>query len=104
MNKKKLRKKYLIHPSSQIKYMMVSIVPALLIGVFCTNFLIEQGELILLKEKQKYFQDIQLIEDDVDAAIYDLKNERYTPDSVEAVRGLLRQIISMKNSFPRSHY
>jgi spore maturation protein SpmB len=47
MGKKYKRTKYFIHPSSQGAYIALSILPALIMSLYFTYFLISSGELVL---------------------------------------------------------
>lgn len=45
------RKNYFISPSLQIRYILMSVLPALIIGVYATLFLFKTSELLLSKEE-----------------------------------------------------
>lgn len=51
MTQKSKRKRYLIHPSSQFKYMAMSVLPALFMSIFFIYFLQKSGQLLLQKEE-----------------------------------------------------
>ncbi len=53
MAKKYRRIRYLIHPSSQLRYIALSVMATLIMSLFCTYFIIESGELVLRAAKEK---------------------------------------------------
>jgi len=53
MGEKYKRRKYFIHPSSQGAYIALSILPALIMSLYCAYFLISSGELVLEAAKEK---------------------------------------------------
>jgi nitrate/nitrite-specific signal transduction histidine kinase len=62
MTVKALRKKYFIHFSVQFKYIMMSILPALLMSLFCIYFIIQSGELVVEREKQKLLTEFSSVD------------------------------------------
>ncbi len=52
------RTRYLVHPSSQLKYIEMAVIPALLLTFICGFFLITSGDIFLMKEKAQIFDEI----------------------------------------------
>lgn len=52
------RKNYFISPSIQIKYILMSVLPASVIGIYATFFLFKSSELLLLKEERRLSAEI----------------------------------------------
>ena len=44
---KNRRRRYFVHPSCQLRYIAFSILPALIVSLFCTSLLLYTGESIL---------------------------------------------------------
>lgn len=57
------RTQYLIHPSSQLKYIEMAVIPALLLSFICGFFLITSGDIFLMKEKAQIFDEIASIQE-----------------------------------------
>ena len=92
MGKKYKRTKYFIHPSSQGAYIALSILPALVMSLYCTYFLISSGELVLKAAKEKPlvpFYSIRHI-------IVTLEEEGCTKDTAAKVRKLKNELDSMR--------
>jgi methyl-accepting chemotaxis protein len=53
MVKNQMRKKYFIHISSQAKYILMSILPAIVLNVLCIYFLIKTGDLAFEQTRSK---------------------------------------------------
>ena len=75
------RKKYLIHPSSQFKYIIMTVLPALIMGLFCTHFLIKTGEIIFRVEKNQLKYDISTI----NRTVVKLQTDSYPQEMAEIV-------------------
>ena len=61
MTQKFRRRKYVVNFSLQFKYVVWSILPALVMSVFCIYFVIASGQLVLDKEKTKIFSEFAAI-------------------------------------------
>ena len=61
MSKKFRRRKYIVNFSLQFKYVVWSLLPALVMSVFCIYFVIASGQLVLDKEKTKIFSEFAAI-------------------------------------------
>ena len=61
MAPKAMRKKYFVHFSVQFKYIMMSVLPALVMSLFCIYFVIKSGELVVEKERRKILAEFASI-------------------------------------------
>lgn len=52
------RRNYFISPSIQIKYILMSVLPASIIGIYATIFLFKTSELLLFREERKLSVEI----------------------------------------------
>jgi len=57
------RTQYFIHPSSQLKYIEMAVIPALLLSFICGFFLITSGDIFLMKEKAQIFGEIASLQE-----------------------------------------
>lgn len=57
------RTHYLIHPSSQLKYIEMAVIPALLLSFICGFFLITSGDIFLMKQKARIFDEIASLQE-----------------------------------------
>jgi hypothetical protein len=55
------RKRYFINPASQLTFIIASIIPALIMTVFCTQIFILKGEEMLTSEKERILDTIYQI-------------------------------------------
>lgn len=90
---RKKRKSYFVHPSLQIKYIAMSVLPALVVSLFCTYFLIKSGELILEAEKNKIFIGTS----SVGYMIQEMEIKHYPPDTIQKMRNLKKELVSLQN-------
>lgn len=79
------RKNYFISPSIQIKYILMSVLPAALIGVYATLFLFKTGELLLLREEGRLSVEISSYICNLSAITKDIP-------SVEVKRTMIRSL------------
>lgn len=94
------RKKYLIHPSSQLKYIAFSILPALIMSVSCTYFLFRGGELILKTQKEDHFVEISSITQ----SIYALQTEGCPKDTVDELQTLMNELLPLQTILAMTHF
>jgi hypothetical protein len=93
MGEKYKRRKYFIHPSSQGAYIALSILPALIMSLYCAYFLISSGELVLEAAKEKPlvpFYSIRHI-------IVTLEKEGCTEGTAVKLTRLKNELNSMRN-------
>jgi hypothetical protein len=88
MGEKLKRKRRIVHPSSQLKYIALSILPALIMSLFCTFFLIISGELILRTDKDKIFAELSSITETIN-----------TLEQYEHAENTLEQLATLKHAF-----
>jgi hypothetical protein len=88
MGKKVKRKRRFVHPSSQLKYIALSILPVLIMSLFCTFFLIISGELILRTDKDKIF-----------AELYSITETINTLEQYERSENRLEELGTLKHEF-----
>ncbi len=100
MRKQYKRKKYFIHPSSQIKFIALSILPAFVMSVFCSYFLFKGGELILKKEKEKHFVEISSITQ----AIYALETEGCPTTTVDEMKRIMSELLPLQTILAMTHF
>lgn len=91
---RKMRKKYFIHSSSQLKYIAMSILPAFLMSVFCTFFILKSGEYILEREKYKLFIEFSSFNRTIKSLDMD---RQYTPEIKEKIRKLQGELRSVED-------
>jgi signal transduction histidine kinase len=61
MGKRFKRTTYFVHPSIQLKYMALSILPALIVSLFCIHVLINSAGLVLNTEKVVIFSGLFIV-------------------------------------------
>ena len=59
---KAMRKKYFVNFSVQFKYIMMSVLPVLVMSLFCIYFVIQSGELLVEKQKSKIVEEFSSID------------------------------------------
>lgn len=94
------RRKYFIHPSSQLKYIAMSVLPALLTSVFCIYFLVRTGELALQAERAKLSVEITSF----NSTIQELKTEQYPKPVIDKIQKLKKELISLNNILSVSYF
>lgn len=65
MASKKIRKRYFVNFSIQFKYIMMSILPVLLMSLFCIYFIIQSGEFLVEKQKSKIVEEFSSIDNTI---------------------------------------
>lgn len=94
MSQKLPRKSYLLHPSSQLKYVEMTVVPALLMCVLCTSFLIRSGEVFLTKEKTQLAVEVAYLSDTTNS----LEHQQYPADTLQKIEVLKKRLSIMRNN------
>ena len=82
------RKKFFIHPSSQLKYIAFSVIPALVMSLYCTYTIMESGRLVLRAAKEKPLVPTYAIQQ----TIFALEKEGYTEKSAEKITNLKKEL------------
>ena len=62
MAAKTMRKRYFVNFSIQFKYIMMSVLPVLLMSLFCIYFVIQSGELLVEKQKSKIVEEFSSLD------------------------------------------
>ncbi|MFA5362438.1 MAG: hypothetical protein WC335_04225 [Candidatus Omnitrophota bacterium] len=91
---KKMRMKYLIHSSSQLKYIAMSVLPAFLMSIFCTFFILKSGEYIIEREKYKLFIELSSFNRTIENLE---KDKQYTPEVKEKIKKLQAELRSIED-------
>ncbi len=97
--KKFKRRKYLVHPSSQLKYIAFSVLPALVMSLYCTYSLMHSGELVLRAAKEKPLVPAYSIRQAVKA----LEAEGYTKETTKTVAILKRDLDVLAKTLETSY-
>jgi nitrogen fixation/metabolism regulation signal transduction histidine kinase len=98
------RRRYLIHFSSQFKYITISVLPAFLISIFCINLIFSSGELIFAKEKATIMKKAVEVNIIVDQTLLWLQKENYAREVMEKTGGLLKELVMLENSIQSSYF
>jgi sensor c-di-GMP phosphodiesterase-like protein len=91
---KRMRRRYFIHSSSQLKYIAMSVLPAFLISLFCTFFVVKSGEYIIEREKYKLFVELSSFHQTVSKLE---QSRQYTPEVREKIQGLQAELRSIED-------
>ena len=81
------RKRYFIHPSSQLKHIAFSVLPALIMTLFCTYFFNKSGELVSEIQTDTVFEGLSAIKKAVSRAEAAATSE--TADNVTSLKRTL---------------
>jgi hypothetical protein len=100
MGTKIKRKKFLIHPGSQLKYIALSVLPALIMTLFCAYFLVTTGESILKTEKEQHFVEISSISQ----ALYNLETEGCPKNTAEELKRLMNELLPLQTILATTHF
>jgi len=96
---KKKRRKHLIHSSIQVKYITMSILPALILTIFCLYFLISVASFTLQSQKESLVRELAAYEELIKQA----EGRKLPRPIIEHVNKLRSQMESTKKVF-RSSY
>jgi HAMP domain-containing protein len=96
------RRQYFVHPSIQVKYLAVSILPALVLSVFCTHLLTTSGELMMRREKEVAFSNMAFF---FQQTLTDLSHGRFTKDDARRkILELEREFFSYQRALNEAYY
>lgn len=95
MKNKIKRRRYLIHFSSQFKYIAMSILPVAIIGIFGAYFLVGSGELIVKIQEQQ----LKISVSSLQLTIREIERSGYPPESVGKIRALKNELLALDNIF-----
>ncbi len=99
MQEKNRRRKYLIHPASQFKFIILSILPALLISTFCSFLFFYTGESILKGLTQNINNGIGAIS----LSVYRLETGKLEAPALE-VETLKNELAALKTTLDTDHF
>lgn len=99
MGKKYKRRKYFIHPSSQLKYIAFSVLPALIMSLFCTYMLIQGGELVLEVAKEKPLIPVYAMKQMINT----LEKDGYSKDTAPMAEKLKGQLDMLRNTLEAAY-
>jgi methyl-accepting chemotaxis protein len=87
------RRKYFINPSVQLKYIVMSIAPALVISIFCVHFLINAGQEQLKSQKRRISVTFAALQKDTNRL-----GTKETPDQrIDDIKKLIRYLTVIQN-------
>ena len=87
------RRKYFINPSVQLKYIVMSVAPALVISIFCIHFLINAGEEQLKSHKERISVTFDALQKDGNQL-----ETKETPDQrIDDIKKLIRYLTVIQN-------
>jgi methyl-accepting chemotaxis protein len=87
------RRKYFINPSVQLKYIVMSVAPALVMSIFCIHFLINAGQEQLKSQKQRISVTFEALQKDSNRI-----EGKETPDQrIEDIKKLIRYLTVIQN-------
>ena len=96
---KKKRRKHLIHSSIQLKYITMSILPALILTIFCVYFLISVAKFTLQNQKESLTRELTAYEELIKQA----EGRKLPRPILEHVNKLRSQMESTKRVFRNSY-
>ncbi|MFH1772006.1 MAG: HAMP domain-containing protein [Candidatus Omnitrophota bacterium] len=95
-----LRRKYFIHPSSQLRYIALSVLPAMIISVFFVIMIVDNGEAILKKEKSKLYKDLYSL----GKTVYSIEQKINLHESSVEFTILRNSLLAFQNTLKKSYY
>lgn len=90
------RRNYFISPSVQVKYILMSVLPAAVIGIYATIFLFKTSELLMFKEEKR-------ISLEVSGYLYNFSQLTKDVSSVEDRRKMIRILDNLYTLQEGSH-
>jgi len=94
------RHKYFIHPSSQLKYIEMAVLPALILSLFCIYFLIKNGEIFLTKVRTQLSIEVSYFNDTIEH----LNQENYPPETVNKMEVLKKRLSNLQYDLEREYF
>ena len=94
-----IRRIFFVHPSIQLKYIAMSVLPALLVSVFCGFFLLWVGELALSHAKA----NIELEIPAMDRLVVDVTKNQYSQETVEKVLQLRKEVFAFQQKATQAY-
>jgi nitrogen fixation/metabolism regulation signal transduction histidine kinase len=97
------RKKVLLHASSQVKFILVSVVPALLAGILCVQVLFMAGERMLEQEIDNIGRRSMVISQRVSSATQILVKKQYPADMIANIKDLINDLTKIERSYKENY-
>ena len=94
------RRKFLVNHSIQLKYIAFSILPALVMSIFCSALLIKSSELILKTERESHFANIS----EITQTIYQVDTQGCSGKTAGEIQTLMAQLLPLQNDLAMSHF
>ncbi len=94
------RKCFFIHFSSQIKYIAMSILPALITSLFCIYFLMKTSELTLQAERVK----LSIITSTLNANIEGLETTQNPEETIRKIEKIKQEVSSLNKILDITYY
>lgn len=94
------RKHYFIHFSIQFKYMVMSILPALVMSIFCIYFLLKSGQIMLFKEKEM----LSLQAASINKTLQEMGKEEYSKDTKQEIEVLKKKLLIFKENLDIKYF
>jgi len=94
------RKRYFIHPSSQLKYIEMAVLPALVLSLFCIYFLIKNGEMFLAREKTQLSVEVSYLNN----TIQQLNRENYPPETINKIEVLKKRLSNLAYNLEKEYF
>ncbi len=88
------RRNYLINKSNQLTYVAFSVLPALVMTIFCVYFIFDNGELILKDSREKPMVPIYELQQSVGS----LETDGCSPELVAEVQSIKSELVSLTKS------
>lgn len=98
-----MRRKYLVHPSSQLKYIALTIFPALLIGFISSFLLITSGEKLILEERARLIREVNAVNYTVQL-LFEYLEKKKIPQIDRIVERLLKNIIRLRGKLEMMYF
>ena len=87
------RKKYFINPSVQTKYIIMSVVPTLIMSLFCILFLINSGQGQLRRHKETISTTFNVLSKDTS----NLQITETPDEKIETIKKIIRYLMVIQN-------
>ena len=92
------RKKFIIHHLIQIRYILMSVLPALVISIFCVFFLVKSGENMILQSKlslNKINENTQMLNE--------LEGQEQSEKGLKKILVLKSELLSFQRSMQKTY-
>ncbi|MFA5117646.1 MAG: hypothetical protein WC695_02210 [Candidatus Omnitrophota bacterium] len=100
MKKKGKRGAYFVHPSSQVKYIAMTIIPALIMSIFSIFLLFKSGENLMNNEKLKLAQETASLH----MTLKKLENPDLGVTLSDKIEVMKRELFILQHTLEMKHY